>query len=72
MLPTYSDNWRAEGCFICSLQGNSPAYRFRFQLAPVFWVINKEVIKYISKLIKGRVGYQSVKGVYEIRVNGSA
>lgn len=40
MLPTYYDNWLcgftdAEGCFTCSLLGNSTAYRFRFLLAPV-------------------------------------
>lgn len=38
ILPTYFDSWGftdAEGCFICSLLGNSTAYRFRFLLAPV-------------------------------------
>lgn len=40
ILPTYYDNWfcgftDAEGCFTCSLLGNSTAYRFRFLLAPV-------------------------------------
>ena len=40
ILPTYFDSWLcgftdAEGCFTCSLLGNSTAYRFRFLLAPV-------------------------------------
>ena len=74
MLPTYYDNWLcgftdAEGCFTCSLLGNSTAYRFRFLLAQK-GEINKEVLIYIANLIKGTVRSHSVKDVYEITVNG--
>lgn len=74
MLPTYYDYWLcgftdAEGCFTCSLLGNSTAYRFRFLLAQK-GEINKSVLIYIADLIKGTVRSHSVKGVYEITVNG--
>ena len=72
--PTYKDHWfcgftDAEGCFTCSLLGNSTAYRFRFLLAQK-GEINKEVLIYIATLIKGTVRPHSVKTVYEITVNG--
>lgn len=77
MLPTYYDYWLcgftdAEGCFTCSLLGNSTAYRFRFLLARAegAGTINKNVLIYIGDLIKGTVQSHSVKNVYEITVNG--
>lgn len=74
ILPTYFDSWLcgftdAEGCFTCSLLGNSTAYRFRFLLAQKA-EINKEVLNHIANLIKGTVRSHSVKDVYEITVNG--
>lgn len=74
IVPTYYDYWLcgftdAEGCFTCSLLGNSTAYRFRFVLAQS-QEINKPVLMYIAELIKGTVRPHSVKGVYVITVNG--
>ena len=73
-LPTYYDYWfcgftDAEGCFTCSLLGNSTAYRFRFLVAQK-GEMNKEVLISIANLIKGTVRSHSVKDVYEITVNG--
>ena len=74
IVPTYFDYWfsgftDAEGCFTCSLIGNSTAYRFRFMIAQA-GEINKTVLINITQLIKGTVRPHSVKGVYEITVNG--
>jgi hypothetical protein len=73
-LPTCNDYWfcgftDAEGCFRCSLPGNSTAYRFRFLLAQK-GEMNKEVLVYIAHLMKGTVRPHSVREVYEITVNG--
>ena len=43
ITPTLNDNWLcgftdAEGCFTCSLLGNSKAYRFRYMLAQLGFV----------------------------------
>lgn len=59
----------AEGCFTCSLLGNSTAYRFRFMLAQQH-LKNKVVLEEIAMLLKGNVREHSVKGVYELTVNG--
>lgn len=74
ILPTYFDSWLcgftdAEGCFTCSLLGNSTAYRFRFLLAQK-GEINKEVLIYIANLMKGTVRSHSIQDVYKITVNG--
>lgn len=59
----------AEGCFTCSLLGNSTAYRFRFMLSQQH-LKNKVVLEEIAMLLKGNVREHSVKGVYELTVNG--
>ena len=69
--PTIEDFWLsgftdAEGCFTCSLLGNSNAYRFRFLLSEL-GQINLRVLQHLTTLIGGRV---LKEGVYELTVNG--
>lgn len=75
VTPTFNDFWLcgltdAEGCFNCSLLGNSNAYRFRFLLAQ-FGEINLAVLTYITTLIGGVVRSHSKPGVNELIVNGA-
>lgn len=60
----------AEGCFNCSLLGNSTAYRFRFLLAQL-GEINSPVLTHITTLIGGAVRPHSQPGAYELTVNGT-
>lgn len=79
VLPSLKDSWIAgitdgEGCFTCSLLTNSIAYRFRFILTQK-WDANKPVLEHIINLfteylVNGSVVAHSVKGVWEIRING--
>jgi hypothetical protein len=74
VTPRLNDYWLcgltdAEGCFNCSLLGNSKAYRFRFLLAQL-GEINLAVLTYITTLIGGVVRSHSKPGVYELTVNG--
>jgi hypothetical protein len=75
VTPTLYDFWLcgltdAEGCFNCSLLGNSNAYRFRFLLAQL-GVINLAVLTHITTLIGGVVRSHSKSGVNELTVNGA-
>lgn len=75
VTPTLNDYWLcglsdAEGCFNCSLLGNSNAYRFRFLLAQ-FGEINLAVLRHITTLIGGVVRSHSKPGVNELTVNGA-
>jgi hypothetical protein len=75
VIPTLNDFWLcgltdAEGCFNCSLLGNSNAYRFRFLLAQL-GEINLAVLTHITILIGGVVRSHSKPGVNEITVNGA-
>ena len=85
VTPTFKDHWisgitDAEGCFNCSLLGNSTAYRFRYLLAPHTLApegiagrggeINLAVLTYLTTLIGGVVRPHSKSGVYELTVNG--
>lgn len=74
VLPTINDFWLsgftdAEGCFSCSILGNSKAYRFRYLLAQK-GEINLVVLTHITTLIGGVVRSHSQKGNYELVVNG--
>jgi LAGLIDADG endonuclease len=74
ITPTFYDSWLsgftdAEGCFTCSLLGNSNAYRFRFLLAQL-GEINLPVLTYITTIIGGVVRPHSVSNVNELTVNG--
>lgn len=74
VIPTITNYWLcgftdAEGCFTCSLLGNSTAYRFRFILSQAS-ISNKVVLDYIAILLKGTVREHSTQGVYNITVNG--
>lgn len=73
--PTFNDFWLSgitdvEGCFSCSLLGNSTAYRFRFLLAQI-GAINLAVLTHICTLIGGVVRPHSKPGVNELTVNGA-
>jgi hypothetical protein len=73
--PTFNDYWLsgisdAEGCFSCSLLGNSTAYRFRFLIAQL-GEINLAVLTHITTLIGGVVRPHSKPGVNELIVNGA-
>lgn len=75
MTPTFYDFWLcgltdAEGCFNCSLLGNSNAYRFRFLLTQL-GEINLAVLTHITTLIGGVVRSHSKPGVNELTVNGA-
>jgi hypothetical protein len=74
VIPTFDDYWLcgftdAEGCFTCSLLGNSKAYRYRFLIAQL-GEINVTVLQHITTLIGGVVRPHSTSGVYELTVNG--
>jgi len=74
VTPTLNDYWLcgitdAEGCFTCSLLGNSKAYRFRFMLAQL-GAINLPVLTYLTTLIGGVVRPHTAIGVNELTVNG--
>jgi hypothetical protein len=74
VTPTLNDYWLcgitdAEGCFSCSMLGNSKAYRFRFLLAQL-WESNLFVLKHITTLIGGVVRPHSAEGVNELTLNG--
>ncbi len=74
--PTFQDFWLAgitdaEGCFSCSLLGNSTAYRFRFLLAQL-GQINHPVLTHITTLIGGVVRRHSKDNVFELTVNGAS
>ena len=75
VIPTIHDYWLsgitdAEGCFNCSLLGNSKAYRFRFLLAQL-GEANLTVLRHITTLIGGVVHTHSKPGVNELIVNGA-
>lgn len=75
VTPTIYDFWLAgftdaEGCFNCSLLGNSYAYRIRFLLAKI-GEVNLTVLTHITKLIGGVVRQHSKPGVHELTVNGA-
>lgn len=72
--PTRKDSWLcgitdAEGCFTCSLLGNSKTYRFRYILAQQ-GSINLSVLIHLTTLIGGVVRPHSAQGVNELTVNG--
>ena len=72
--PTFNDSWLcgftdAEGCFTCSLLGNSTAYRFRFLLAQK-GETNKIVLTHLTSFIGGTVRSHFQPDVYELTVNG--
>ncbi len=74
VVPTDKDYWLAgftdaEGCFTCSLLGNSKAYRFRFLLAQK-GEINMPVLQDLTTKIGGVVRPHSTSGVFELTVNG--
>lgn len=74
VTPTFKDNWLAgitdaEGCFTCSLLGNSNRYRFRFLLAQL-GLINQPILVHLTTLIGGVVRPHSAKDVFELTVNG--
>lgn len=74
VTPTLNDYWLcgitdAEGCFTCSLLGNSNAYRFRIMLAQL-GAINLPVLMYLTTLIGGVVRPHTAAGVNELTVNG--
>lgn len=75
VAPTLSDFWLcgvtdAEGCFTCSLLGNSKAYRFRYMLAQQS-DINLPILTYLTTLIGGVVRPHTAEGVNELTVNGA-
>lgn len=74
ILPTINDGWLAgiidsEGCFTCSLLGNSKAYRFRFLLAQL-GLINQPILVHIGILFGGAVRPHSKEDTFELTVNG--
>ncbi len=74
ILPTINDSWLAgiidsEGCFTCSLLGNSKTYRFRFLLAQL-GLINQPILVHIGILFGGVVRPHSKENVFELTVNG--
>ena len=74
VLPTIYDGWLAgiidsEGCFTCSLLGNSKAYRFRFLLAQL-GLINQPILVHIGILFGGVVRHHSKQDTFELTVNG--
>lgn len=74
VIPTLHDNWLAgitdaEGCFTCSLLGNSNAYRFRFLLSQL-GLINQPILVHIANLLLGVVRPHSQLNNYELTVNG--
>jgi hypothetical protein len=75
VTPTLNDFWLsgltdAEGCFNCSILGNSTAYRFRFLLAQL-GEINLAVLTHITTLIGGVIRSHSKPGINELTVNGA-
>jgi hypothetical protein len=75
ITPTIHDYWLAgftdaEGCFNCSLLGNSNAYRIRFLLAQS-GEVNLTVLTHITTLIGGVVRQHSKPGVNELTVSGA-
>lgn len=73
-IPTSLDYWLcgitdAEGCFTCSLLGNSKAYRFRYFLTQK-GEINKSVLTHVITLVGGVVRPHSAADVYQVTVNG--
>lgn len=74
VTPTFADFWLcgftdAEGCFTCSLLGNSTAYQFRF-IGGKAQDTNLAVLTHITTLIGGVVRPHQVLGVNELTVNG--
>lgn len=75
VTPTLVDYWLcgitdAEGCFTCSLLGNSKAYRFRYMLSQLGG-INLPVLTHLTTLIGGVVRPHTAQNVYDITVNGA-
>jgi hypothetical protein len=75
VTPTFADFWLsgiidAEGCFTCSLLGNSTAYRFRFLLAQL-GEMNHSVLVHLTTLIGGVVRPHYKPEVNELTVNGA-
>nr|YP_009504982.1 LAGLIDADG endonuclease [Lyophyllum shimeji]AWW14100.1 LAGLIDADG endonuclease [Lyophyllum shimeji] len=75
--PTIYDFWLsgitdADGCFNCSLLGNSKAYRIRFFLGELLGEgeDNLTVLKHITTLIGGVVRTHSNPGRHELIING--
>ena len=74
VTPTFNDNWLAgftdaEGCFTCSLLGNSKRYRFRYLLSQL-GLINQPILQYLTTVIGGVVRPHHRKDVFELTVNG--
>lgn len=74
VIPTLKDYWLAgitdaEGCFTCSLLGNSNAYRFRFLLSQL-GLINQPILVHIRNLLLGVVRPHSQPNNFELTVNG--
>lgn len=74
VIPTLHDNWLAgitdaEGCFTCSLLGNSKAYRFRFILSQL-GLINKPILVHIANILLGVVRSHFQPKNFELNVNG--
>uniref|UniRef100_UPI00226C9A05 LAGLIDADG endonuclease n=1 Tax=Cutaneotrichosporon mucoides TaxID=82522 RepID=UPI00226C9A05 len=74
VLPTLYDYWLAgitdaEGCFTCSLLGNSKGYRFRFLLSQL-GLINQPILVHIANLLIGVVRPHYKQNNFELTVNG--
>lgn len=74
VIPTLHDHWLAgiadaEGCFTCSLLGNSNAYRFRFLLSQL-GLINQPILVHIRNLLLGVVRPHYQPNNFELTVNG--
>lgn len=59
----------AEGCFTCSLLGNSISYRYRYVLAQK-GSENKKILEEIQLFFGGKVSAMHFKDMYQLTVNG--
>ena len=73
LLPSKGNAWLAgftdaEGCFTCSLLGNSSSYRYRFLLVQK-GVENKVILDSIQSFLGGTVSSMHMKDMYQLTVN---